>query len=409
MELENPLSEEASSLQRNEDRLVTSDDFEEAHGESLARTLDLSTWHAGVDLIEMYDRLKHEVRDAVDHETALHRKIRDHIFPLLAERQGAPQGAGVYRVTLEQVQAIHRKLLFNGGVEACDGTMSRLDTLPLSISQIGVCLVSYHGDQGSWAHRIYQRDMRCSSPDPLDEAMEMLDIRRERGGVEANGGGDRLSDLARRGVMAYAERAVLLDRSQAIWRMGHGSPTPLELLTGCGMPELALRGLQLMRRLIEGHQKFVFVPSAAAARDFMTIGAALPPLHYAILDDHTYRLERMTSVRFRGEAWTRWATEVEQFAKSIGPQIVVGLFRASRLAPPQMFYAHIDHAHTAAQIALADSVLQEHRGFPLLIDLADTICRSTFSAEMFNASTQAAYCDAGAPYRHFGERRTRPR
>jgi hypothetical protein len=99
--------------------------------------------------------------------------------------------------------------------------------------------------------------------------------------------------------------------------------------------------------------------------------------------------------------------EAESFAKDCGPKIVIGMYRASRLAPAQMFYAHIDHVHTAAQIAMADSVLQEHRGFPMLIDLADAICSATFSAEMFNASTQAAYSEAGEPYRHFGERRTR--
>ena len=385
------------------------DEYEEAHGESLASTLDLSTWHAGVDLMEMYDRLKREVGDAVRQETELHHKIREHIFPRLSQRDGAPEGAGVYKITAEQLQNVHRKLLFNGGVEACDGTMSRLDTLPLSVAQIGVCLVSYHGDQGSWVHRIYQRDMRCASPDPLEETIDMLDRRRQRGGVDQSDGGDRLSDLARRGVMAYAERAVLLDRSQAVWRMGHGSPTPLELLTGCGMPELARRGLELMRRLIEGHQKFVFIPSAAAARDFVTIGAALPPLHYVIIDDNTYRLQRMIRTHFHGEAWAGLTEEVERFARELGPQIVIGMYRASRLAPPQMFYAHINHAHTAAQIAMADSVLQEHRGFPMLIDLADAICSATFSAEMFNASTQAAYSEAGEPYRHYAERRTRPR
>ena len=52
------------------------------------------------------------------------------------------------------------------------------------------------------------------------------------------------------------------------------------------------------------------------------------------------------------------------------------LYRATRLAPAQLFYAHADHAHLAAHIALADSVLQEQRGFPLLIDLADHVCRS---------------------------------
>lgn len=42
------------------------------------------------------------------------------------------------------------RLLFNGAVEACDGTSVEHGTLPVTITQIGVCLVSYQGDQGSW-------------------------------------------------------------------------------------------------------------------------------------------------------------------------------------------------------------------------------------------------------------------
>jgi hypothetical protein len=41
---------------------------------------------------------------------------------------------------------------------------------------------------------------------------------------------DRFSELGRRGIMSYAERAVLLHRSQAPWRLGHGHPAPYELL-----------------------------------------------------------------------------------------------------------------------------------------------------------------------------------
>jgi hypothetical protein len=67
---------------------------------------------------------------------------------------------------------------------------------------------------------------------------------------------------------------------------------------------------------------------------------------------------------------------VNEFVNDCGPKIVVGMFRASQLSPCQMFYAHVDHAHEAAMIAMADSVLQEHRGFPMLIDLADNLCSS---------------------------------
>ena len=389
--------------------MVTTDEYQAAHGETLAKTLDLATWKPGADLMQMYERLRCEVADAAQQETVLYQRIRQQIFPLLFTRVEAPPQAGVYQATEKQMQEVHRKLLFNGGVEACDGTVVRLDTLPVSISQIGVCTVSYHGDQGSWVHRIYQRDMRCAGEDPVQATMDMLDRRRQRGSVETEGTPDRLSDLARRGVMAYAERAILLDRCTAPWRMGHGSPTPYELLTGCGMPELLRMGLKLMRRLVEDHQKFVFVPSAAAARDFLTIGGALRPLEYAIIDDYKHSLKRLVTHTYRGEAWEGLTEDVDQFANECGPQIVVGMYRASPFDPPQLFYAHRNHAHQAALIALADSVLQQHRGFPMLIDLADAVCSATFGAEYFSAAVQQAYAETGDPYRYLSERRTRPR
>ena len=56
---------------------------------------------------------------------------------------------------------------------------------------------------------------------------------------------------------------------------------------------------------------------------------------------------------------------------------------------------------------MADSVLQEHRGFPMLIDLADGLCTSTFGADTFAVTTEMAYSEAGAPFRFMAERRTR--
>ena len=66
---------------------------------------------------------------------------------------------------------------------------------------------------------------------------------------------------------------------------------------------------------------------------------------------------------------------IPRFIERVASQVVVGLYRASVLAPAQLFYAHRDHAHFAAHIVLADSMFQEERGFPLLIDLADHVCR----------------------------------
>lgn len=387
---------------------VTSDEYEEAHGEKLAHTLDLDTWRPGTDLDEVYARLEREVAEAVQQEGDYQQRVRDQVFPRLRTRPGAPPGAGVYRCSLERLEDVHRKVLFNGAAEACDGTVVSHDTLPLTITQIGVCLVSYRGDQGSWVHRLYRRDLKASSKrDPIEETMELLERRRNRAAVDQRSSRDRLTDMARRGVMAYAERAVLLDRSTAIWRIGHGNPTPYELVTGSGMVDLVRASLLLMTRLVLEHRRFVFVPSSTNARELLTIGNALQPLEYAIIDTQEESLRRIAGGHYRGDAWAGVAAQVGEFVAECGPNIVIGMYRASRLAPAQMFYAHIDHAHEAALIAMADSVLQEHRGFPMLIDLADGVCRASFGGEAFSVSAQVAYAQAGEPFRYASERSTR--
>ena len=83
-------------------------------------------------------------------------------------------------------------------------------------------------------------------------------------------------------------------------------------------------------------------------------------------------------------------------------------YRATLLAPAQLFYAHVEHAHLAAHIVLADSRLQEQRGFPLLIDLADHVCRAVFGGSL-QGLTETAYAAAGAPWRYGSERTTRNR
>ncbi len=113
----------------------------------------------------------------------------------------------------------------------------------------------------------------------------------------------------------------------------------------------------------------------------------------------------MCRVHYRG-AWGDLIDRLRQFANEVGSKVVVGVYRASRLAPPQIFYAHIDHAHEAALIALADSTLQEHRGFPMLIDLADRICRATFGG-LLEPSVQQVLVEAREPFRYLPERRTR--
>ncbi len=380
-------------------------EFEDAFGEPFQKTLDLDTWTLGEDMAETYGRLEQEVNEALAREDGYRQAIRDHVFTRIKGVPDAPKNAGVYQAHRRDLEKIHTGLLFNGGVEACDGTNMVHDTIPLTITQIGVCLVSYNGQQGAWAHRLFRRDLRSRLNDPVEEVLTVLEKREKR---EAQGlDGNALSKLARRGIMTYAERAILKEKSTAPWRMGHGSPIPYELITDLwSSRESHLRiSLDLIEWYVQ-HKRFVFVPSAPQQRHILMIGNALNPLEFAIIRTLQPDVQNILETgHYRG----RVRQAMEAFSNEVAPKFVEGVYRVWEAAPPYLFYAHVDHAEMAAHIAMADSILQEHRGFPMLLDLADTVCRSTFGTDNFTPSVQTAYAEAGQPFRYLGERETRYR
>jgi hypothetical protein len=387
----------------NRDTLIDSQTFDAVYGEPLSQTLDIDTWQEGGDLAGLYRRLEDEVAAAVVTENELCAAIRREIFPRLRGRPQAPREAGCYRASVADLEHVHRNLLFNGAAQACDGTSVEHDTLPVTITQLGVCLVSYQGDQLSLAQQLYRRDLRQTSGDPLADVIALLDNRSQRGSV-GDDERDQLSHLARRGIMTYAERAVLAYKASAPWRIGHGNPMPYELLTGSGNMDLLRSSLQVVRDLMLRHQKVVFVPSAYRDRRLLTLGQALAPLEYAVVQTAE---QDMLAIVKAGHYSRADLKRAEDFCHEVGPQIAMGVYRASQAAPPHVFYSHAEHVHVAVALAMADSVLQAHRGFPMLIDLADTLCQTTFGNDIFNDAVQHAYASAGAPFRFLTERQTR--
>jgi hypothetical protein len=394
---------------------ITAETFREDFGEELAAVLDLDKWGTG-DLDEQYRRIEREVQQAVAAETEYQAHVRQHVHPLLVEADSAPPGAGRHAVSPAELADVHRGLLFNGAVEACDGTCQVHDTLALTIHQVGVSLVSYRGERGSWQQRLFRRDLRLRAPDPVEAVLDLLERRGRRAGLHPTPQ-DVLSELARRGLMSYAERAVLARKAQAPWRMGHGSPAPLELI-GARFTDLVIESIRVIRALIE-HGRFVFVASEPAERALLMIGQGLHPLEYVIvgtlqeriapyLEDWAGTHPPTVDTCWDGErlAPEQW---VRRFRDEVAPRVVYGLYRATLLAPPQLFYAHAEHAHVAACIALADSVLLEQRGFPLLIDLADRVCQSVYGGGGLKEMAASAYAQAGAPFRYGSERHTRER
>jgi len=160
----------------------------------------------------------------------------------------------------------------------------------------------------------------------------------------------------------------------------------------------------LLQRLVLQHQKFIYVPSAPRERLVMTLGEALGPLEFLIIDT---LYQQMAGWVDKAHYPITMSRKVRQFIDEVGPQVVRGVYRVSPHSPAQVFYAHVDHAQEAALIAMADSVLQEHRGFPMLLALADTLCHTSFEPESFRTIVQQTYAKAGHPFRYQIERDTR--
>lgn len=376
----------------------TDQEFQQAFGEPLSGLLNITGWQQGGDLASLYARLHEHVSEATELQRRSRRYVREAVFPSLK---------GVYKLTPEQVEECQAGLLFNGATEACDGTVLHHDSLVLTVTQIGFSLVAYQGSHGKWVQRLYRRDLTERITDPRAEADELL-RRRARREADIEEPRDRLARLARRGLMDYAERAALGRLSTAIWRMGHGEPIPSNLLIPAS-PELVRESISVMRELFLQHRKFVFVTSESADRLALHIGDALEPLEFAIIGDLEVELSDNRLAAIAGSQYGHAEENrlISQFIAEARSQLVCGVYRVAEHAPPHIFRAHKDHACEAAAIAMADSALQPLRGFPMLIDLADLVCRHTFDSASFTGTLRDAYGACGEPARYMGERETR--
>ncbi len=148
----------------------------ESFGEELRQVLDVASWRLGGDLAEEYPRIEREVREALAQEDEHQRRIRTEVFPKLMDPAAAP-GCGVFAANMDVLRLIHRGLLFNGGVEACDQDRPQRhrDPSPDHLYQIGVSLVSYRGRPGTSEQRLFRRDLRQEGILDADEIVEFLE------------------------------------------------------------------------------------------------------------------------------------------------------------------------------------------------------------------------------------------
>ena len=95
---------------------------------------------------------------------------------------------------------------------------------------------------------------------------------------------------------------------------------------------------------------------------------------------------------------------MSRFLDEVASKVLVGVYRASPLAPPQTF-TRTAPMSTSRRAWLADSVLLTDRGFPTLIDMADRMQRAAAGEP---ATWPTPPTPAPAPFRYGSERQNRP-
>ena len=166
--------------------------------------------------------------------------------------------------------------------------------------------------------------------------------------------------------MSYAERAVFARHATARWRMGHGSPAPLELI-GAQFTDLVIESIRVIRELDRPQDGSSSSPASRRDRELLTSARGCFRCEYVIvgtlrehvapyLEDWTPSHHGQRAIRTGTARSCRRASGWLRFRDEVAPHVVYGLYRATAIAPPQLFYAHADHAAVAARIALADSV-----------------------------------------------------
>jgi hypothetical protein len=302
-----------------------------------------------------------EIAEHVAAEAELIQKLKQHeLFKKLTIREVAPN--------LEKAAG----LLHGGKVVAIDGTRSSYRTYSGMRCQIGVVAVNYSGDQIKRSFFISEAGFQK----PVDDIIQAV--------AKRNTAEDQISEMVVRALMLYREReAGMDDRFKDSYVMFHGPLLPFELMTGLGRWRALDKTLDVLERIIR-EKRFFSVISTTAYQDYLTFGRAiergqyLTASHYTVGHHIADNRDFMAREKWRDEEFMR----MQQFLRNYAEQIWIGVIRISDR--PYVFHAHKDNFDLAAAIIARDAMHQREKGFPLLIDYADTLCSHYFSTGDFN-------------------------
>lgn len=303
-----------------------------------------------------------ELSEDLSREKEIRQRIR---AELLSQRFSIRQ----YKSNLSAAEA----LLFNGRVVGVDGTIVKQRTLSGLRCQIGVVAVNYNNKRVQTAYFISEASLRTT----VQDLVEVLKSRETKNRI--------LSEMVVRALMLYREREVAVRPEFAnCHKLLHGPLFPFELMTGLGKMRALESTLSILEKLAED-EKVMSIISTSTQDDYLTLGAALEPGEYMVDESFSVGDEINANHDFFDES--KWRAKeharVEAFLKEVAGDILIGVIKVAQR--PYVFHAHRKVFDESAAIIARDARLQHEKGFPLLIDYADTLCSNYFPASDFTS------------------------
>lgn len=287
------------------------------------------------------------------------------------------------------------KLLTEGNVVAVDGTMAKYPMLSGTRCQIGIVAVNYQGEKIRRSFFISHASLHEESDDVIDR-------------IQRRSESDDLSSMYLRGLMMYREREAGMDaKFNGKYILYHGPLLPFELMSGLGRLRALDTTLELLRKIVRTKQVMSII-SSSSFKDFLYYGLALERGQYLTHPDYTleYHLTNTSDfLRWSGKWRDDERAEVEEFIRDYASQIRIGVIRIGDR--PYVFHAHRDVFDRAAGIIARDSMFQREKGFPLLVDYADTLATEYFSSAQFARMVEWGLSKTRTYLRESGERRMR--
>ncbi len=257
-------------------------------------------------------------------------------------------------------------MLMHGEIMAVDGTHAIYKLLSGARARIGVAATTYENKRTSGV--VFVSEQQIKSDD-----ISVLGILKQRKPT-----GKSISRMVVRAIMHYMERKVALDRGES-WVMFNGPLVPYELRTGLGSLQAIDPCLTVCENVLATHHS-IGVIADSQQDELLSLGLALNRGEYIIWKG--YYCQSMMKYLDESGLRSRQRERMEQFVDNYASKIELGVFRAGSKA--YLIEAVGDDFDTAVSLVMRDAMFQPIRGYPLLIDYADSLCTKLLAASDFN-------------------------